>query len=363
MLMLNGLFVMFMGQQVVTHAAVQAAKSMAYDPYSTERVDNSDQKNLMTLFSDMFTWTNKAENVSTRKWYSDESSRLKSVAERRLLAYLDQNDAAAEKALTTLGVNSISFAGCKVEDDVLTYEISYKQDFIFSIGGLGSFDRTISVKVKLFKWSKLPNTIYEVSFDSKGGSLVTNKITDQSNGSLPEPTKPGFEFVGWSSDPNSKTPDIKSVEDAKNVGENGDGSDTLYAVWKPVSSCTYVASDTKMNSIGEKGVEGDLKGVFNFDALKKDGYKTVKITITFKHSTDDKHNLRTTLLVGDKEMTWNQHFDENSKTLTYTYDVPIDSIKNASKFQVWWDLEGEGFWDAVNNGPITNTSIKVSAYK
>lgn len=160
MLMLNGLFVMFMGQQVVTHAVVQSAKSMSYDPYLVDRINNSDQESLMTLFGDLFSELSTIgtiDMVSTRSWHADEASRLKTVAKERFYGFLDRTESSAEKTLDALGITNLSFSGCSVEDEcVLNFQISYKQEYMFTLGDLGKIDRTIGVKVKLFRYNELP---------------------------------------------------------------------------------------------------------------------------------------------------------------------------------------------------------------
>lgn len=367
MLLICGLFIMFMGRQMVSHAVIQAAKSMSFDPYYTERMDSNPQKELNELFGDLLSINDNY--VSVRKWYSDDSSKLSSVASDRVSAYLKEkgNYSQVNSMLNTFGVvggaGGLRFSDSKVEDGVLTLKVSYKQKFPLDATGLASFDRSITVKVRLFTWSKLPNSIYEVGFNSNGGTPVSNKITDQSNGELPTPTKPGHVFVGWSTDPDSDTPDVNTVDDAKEVGENGDGSEMLYAIWEPISTCTYVSDGVYMKSIGEKGVTADLKNTFDFDVLKAAGYKTITLTMTFIHDAEDKHNLDTTLKFAGKEYNWDKYFDYNRASVTYTVSVPIDDAKNGSTFELWWDLEGVNIFDAKNRGAIGDISIQAKANK
>ena len=54
MLALCGIFLLFMGQQIITHATIQSAKSMSFDPYATERSASAGEKELAQMFGDLF---------------------------------------------------------------------------------------------------------------------------------------------------------------------------------------------------------------------------------------------------------------------------------------------------------------------
>lgn len=90
-----------------------------------------------------------------------------------------------------------------------------------------------------------PNT-YTVNFDANGGTCSTlnkNVIFDSIYGSLPNPTRIGYDFLGWSS---SKT-------ESKFVNSNNIyttiGNQTLYALWKEKTvKITFNASGGKCST-------------------------------------------------------------------------------------------------------------------
>lgn len=155
MLCLNGLFVMFMGQQIISHAAIQSAKSLALDPYATDCAASDKGSSLTVLVTDLFSIGNKG-HMSTEKWYSEKQGKLLETVEERFVAYLTPDKSTADSLLETIGVENgldgISFEGSKVEDDVLTLNISYKQRYVFMVGDITSHERKISLRVKLFRY-------------------------------------------------------------------------------------------------------------------------------------------------------------------------------------------------------------------
>lgn len=160
MLTVNGIFVMLMGQQIMAHTLVQSAKSMAFDPYSTQRSASNVDDKLADMFKDIFVfatnWSNDAEYVSTDEWYDEEKydqAKLAELARNRFVAYLGPTKAAdlLEVIGVENGIDGLDFSGSTLEDGVLTIKIKYMQEFLLNVGGLASFEREISVKVNLFE--------------------------------------------------------------------------------------------------------------------------------------------------------------------------------------------------------------------
>lgn len=157
MLLVNGLFIMFMGQQIMTNTLVQSAKSLAYDPYSTQRVGDGASISLMAMFTDIFSVVG-GDYTSTEEWYSDTDD-LEDIIAERFAVYLRSDRDAAEKLLANIGVENgidgLDFSGSKVEDGVLTICLKYNQEYIFNTFGFASFERTMSVQVKLFTYNTI----------------------------------------------------------------------------------------------------------------------------------------------------------------------------------------------------------------
>ncbi len=157
MLLVNGLFIMFMGQQIMTNALVQSAKSLAFDPYSTQRVGDGASSSLMEMFTDIFSAVG-GDYTSTEKWYEDNDALEDMIAER-FAVYLRKDRTAAENLLEQIGVENglegLDFSGSKVEDGVLTICLKYNQEYIFNVFGLATFERNITVQVKLFTYNTI----------------------------------------------------------------------------------------------------------------------------------------------------------------------------------------------------------------
>lgn len=155
MLLVNGLFVMFMGQQIMMHIAVQSAKSLALDRYSVQRVAADKQDHLADMFVDLFTIGN-GEFVSTDQWYT---ANVENTVRERFFAYLD-GSGDADKILEVIGIeggnNGLDFSESTVQDGVLTLKIKYKQNFVYGTSDLMSVEREITLVVKLFEYKQLP---------------------------------------------------------------------------------------------------------------------------------------------------------------------------------------------------------------
>lgn len=153
MLLVNGLFVMFMGQQIVAHAAIQSAKSLAFDPYAVQRVSANEQDQLADMFLDLFSVTSE-DHSSTSKWYEGS---VEDEVEARFMAYVSGSgnvDALLEVIGIENGKNGLDFSGSTVEDGVLTVKIAYTQNFVYASSDLTSIEREITLKVKLFQYKK-----------------------------------------------------------------------------------------------------------------------------------------------------------------------------------------------------------------
>ena len=155
MLMINGVFVMFMGRQIMTHTLIQSAKSLAFDPYSSQRVAANADDQLAELFTDLFSFVGDGY-TSTATWYEDDYSRLTNVVEDRYVAYLKENNADAEKLLDQIGIknglNGLDFSGTTIENGVLKIELKYTQEYIFNVFDFAEFGQELVVSVKLFEY-------------------------------------------------------------------------------------------------------------------------------------------------------------------------------------------------------------------
>ena len=96
----------------------------------------------------------ETSHSSSEKWYADQSS-VQSEVESRFISYLANGDMETANAKldqfgVVNGIDGISFSECKVEDDVLTITIEYKQEYLMDEFGLSSNDRTKTIKQKMW---------------------------------------------------------------------------------------------------------------------------------------------------------------------------------------------------------------------
>lgn len=157
MLLVNGLFMLFMGQQIMTHALIQSAKSMAFDPYASQRGAAEPDANLTNIFIDLFSefrTDGYDEYVETDDWYAENN--VGDVVKARFLAYIRPGQSNAADILDLVGVedgmNGLDFSDCSVENGVLTISVHYKQNFVYNAMGLDAMDRELTLKVDLFEY-------------------------------------------------------------------------------------------------------------------------------------------------------------------------------------------------------------------
>lgn len=157
MLLVNGLFMLFMGQQIMTHALIQSAKSMAFDPYASQRGMVEPDANLTNIFIDVFSeFRNDGYDayVETDDWYSEDN--VGDVVKERFLAYIRPDQSSATDILDLVGVeggsNGLDFSDCSVENGVLNISVKYKQNFVYNIMGLQPIERELALKVDLFEY-------------------------------------------------------------------------------------------------------------------------------------------------------------------------------------------------------------------
>lgn len=155
MLALNGLFVHYMGQQIVTHALVQSAKSLAMDPYATQRVKSNEQDKIADLLQDVFS-IGERDYISTEEWYKNPAD-VEKECKKRFTAFVREDKNNADELLELVGVKNgiegLDFSGSSVDNDgYLTIKIKYTQEFVYNAADMASFDKEVSVKVKLFEY-------------------------------------------------------------------------------------------------------------------------------------------------------------------------------------------------------------------
>lgn len=155
-----GFMFLFAGEQLVSHALIQSAVSLSLDSYATDKLSDSSEVDLFMqdLFNSALVEVAEADgetsHSSSEQWYADQSS-VQSEVESRFISYLANGDRETANAKldqfgVVNGIDGISFSECKVEDDVLTITIEYKQEYLMDAFGLLSYDRTKTITQKMW---------------------------------------------------------------------------------------------------------------------------------------------------------------------------------------------------------------------
>ena len=135
-----------------------------------------------------------------------------------------------------------------------------------------AFPLTVTGDMTLYaKWVK---SVYTVSFDSNGGSYVSDKETDVLS-VPPSPTRFGYDFDGWYVDSTLITPAAFPLRVEQDI--------TLYAKWLQTSGrMTLKGSSIKfMDEDYSSSVRYNITpNGFDYAALTAKGYK-FKITVTY----------------------------------------------------------------------------------
>ena len=153
MLLVNGLFIFFIGQQVIANALVQSAKSLSFDPYAIERIQGEDTSFIAELIQGAYDLLDVGggDYVSSTKWYEEDD--IVDEVKDRFLLYLSPTN--ADNMLKTFGIKNgvagLDFSESSIEDGILTIKVSYVQEFIFNAMDLASFDDSMQVQIKLFQ--------------------------------------------------------------------------------------------------------------------------------------------------------------------------------------------------------------------
>lgn len=154
MLLVNGFFIFFMGQQMMSNALIQSAKSLSYDPYATQRTESDDSNFIAELIPTLYDAFNAGggDYVLSNDWWEEAS--IEDVVKERFLLYLsptDSNDLLATFGIKN-GIDGLDFSESEYADGVLTIKMKYTQEFVFNMLDLASFDDSMQVKVKMFEY-------------------------------------------------------------------------------------------------------------------------------------------------------------------------------------------------------------------
>lgn len=158
MLLLSGLFVMFMAQNVTAHVTLQTSESLSVDAYRIEHLMKEEGKigsigeNLGQFITKLF--GSSSDNpyfVTDNHWYNGNEEQIEQAVKTRFIGYLTGGDQPGETAevkadeiLRRLnvvdGLSGLDFSGSYVENGTLYVVLKYDLEYDFNIWGLGTVE-------------------------------------------------------------------------------------------------------------------------------------------------------------------------------------------------------------------------------
>lgn len=157
MLLLAGLFRMFMAQNLIAHATLETVQSLSLDAYSAKKIGSGNWGSVGELINNLFDLTNNDDFSSYKDWYSAPPDLpVKEVVKTRFIAYISGGDKTkADDLLRRLniedGIEGIDFSDSVVKEGVLYVVLKYRLEYDFKIGGLGEIEVTQKACAKIWQ--------------------------------------------------------------------------------------------------------------------------------------------------------------------------------------------------------------------
>ena len=209
--------------------------------------------------------------------------------------------------------------------DYMTFKAGVSGTYTFHAECLDSYDLSTfnTCEITITVGASTPK--YTVSFDSNGGSAVSDK-TDITSGSVitaptPAPTKSGYAFGGWYKDDNTFLDDWDFANDTVTANT------TLHAKWTDNTAPTVV-SITRADTSPTKATSVSYTVTFSEDVTGVDryGFNSIYVGISYTSWT----------VTGSGK----------------TYTVTINGISGSGTFQLFSAEVGTGIKDLAGNDVI-----------
>lgn len=195
------------------------------------------------------------------------------------------------------------------------------------------------VQTKLTYNANFGETPPEKVCELENNATVT--ILDYGNAELGLPPRPGYEFLGWSEDPNAKEATYKAGDQI--VVDNTDNENILYAIWKQSVTSVKVAKQV-IGNFGDKTRE------FKFEITFTDANgKALRLVQTDKAPT---YSITSDTTVGGEKLTVLMK-DKGEITLT---NVPIGGTL------VVTEIEASGYQTSYKIGETESQEGNVARY-
>lgn len=181
----------------------------------------------------------------------------------------------------------------------------------------------------------------KVYYELENNATVT--ILDYDNAELGLPTRPGYEFLGWSEDPNATETDKLYKAGDQIIVDNTDNENILYAIWKQSVTSVKVAKQVTGNF-------GDKTREFKFEiTFTEANGKALRLVQTDKAPT---YSITSDTTVGGEKLTVLMK-DKGEITLT---NVPIGGTL------VVTEIEASGYQTSYKIGETESQEGNVARY-
>ncbi len=168
MLLMYGLFPMYMAQSATAHALLQTSQSLALDNYAAKQVgegkilgEDGVKDVMVLLVGDFLNIIPESDSgFATNKEFTEKTDNVPEIAKKRFVSYLVGDDSSeaetkADEMLKLLrvegGLSGLDFSDSKVEGEDLKIILKYKLNYAFELDELGKADVYQETSSKL--WS------------------------------------------------------------------------------------------------------------------------------------------------------------------------------------------------------------------
>ncbi len=205
----------YRAQNLVSHAAIQAADAMAIESYLRETALQNDAEDVVYLANVI----SQSSAISKEGLQSFRSADIPSIAKEKFIFAISNTEQKANEKLEYLGVkdglSGLDFTQSKVDlskDDVVI-AITYTIEMQFPVFGAEEIQVTKAARAKTFG-----EILFEVTTEPEtpgwGTTSGDSKVTHGSNVEITATPNYGYVFVGWS-DGSTENPRKVTVTDTQ----------------------------------------------------------------------------------------------------------------------------------------------------
>lgn len=157
MLMLSGLFKLFMAQNATAHTLLQTSQSLSLDVYSAEKIGNGGLGSVGELINGLFGLINNDDFTAYEKCYEEGGNEVKATAiKERFVGYLaggdtEVADAFLKRVKVVDGLDGLDFSESYVVDDTLHIVLKYELEHDMNVWNVENIEVRQTACSKLWK--------------------------------------------------------------------------------------------------------------------------------------------------------------------------------------------------------------------